>query len=139
MTTKRVILIIGGVVGGLSLLVLIFVGVIFGVAWYSVGNSDAAARAKDFLKNNEKLKSDIGEVKGFGALVGGSINVVSEEATLTIKVEGERKTVTASVNLIFVNGNTWRVASASYLNAAGQKVNLLDPYDTKARMPLLSA
>ena len=50
MTTKKIMLMIGGVVVVLGFLVACFVGVIVGVALYSVGNSEAAARAKDFLQ-----------------------------------------------------------------------------------------
>lgn len=137
MTTKRVVLTIGAVVATLALIVLIFVGGIFGIAWYQVGNSDAAARAKEFLRGSEKLKQDIGEVKSFGSFVGGKINVGDQggEATLSLKVEGERKTVNASVKLILSRGNTWRVSSASYQNAAGQTISLLDPYESKSLFP----
>jgi hypothetical protein len=140
MTTKRVLLAIGAVVGALGLLVLIFVVGIFGIGWYQIGKSDAAARAKEFLRHNEKLKQDIGEVKSFGNFVGGKINVGSQdgEATLDFKVEGERQTVRASVSLILLHGNTWRVSSASYKNSAGQTINLLDPYESRLLIPLLS-
>jgi hypothetical protein len=138
MTTRRAILSIVAVIGALLLLVVIFVAGLFGIASYQVSNSDAAARAKDFLRSNEKLKSDIGSIKSFGSLVDGSINVVTNEASLKLKVEGERTTVTASVNLVFLYGNTWRVSSASYVNSAGKTVSLLDPYDSKGSFPLLS-
>jgi hypothetical protein len=77
MTTKKIVLIVGGVVVVLGFLVACFVGVIVGVALYSVGNSEAAARAKDFLRNNEKLKMDIGEVRDFGSIITGSVNYES--------------------------------------------------------------
>ena len=54
MTTKKIVLIVVGVVAVLGLLAAIFVGAIVGFALYTVGNSEAAARSKDFLRNNEK-------------------------------------------------------------------------------------
>ena len=48
MTTKKIVLIIGGVVVVLGFLVICFVGAIVGFALYSVGNSEAASRAKRF-------------------------------------------------------------------------------------------
>ena len=57
MTTKKILLIVGGVVVVLGFLVVCFVGAIVGFALYQVGNSEAAARAKDFLRNSEKLKT----------------------------------------------------------------------------------
>src|SRR5436189_5907026 len=129
MTTRKIVLIVGSVVVVLGLLVVIFVGGIVGFALYQVGNSEAALKAKDFLRNSEKLKRDIGEVKDFGSIVTGSVNIQNGngEAALNLKVIGEHKTVTASVHLIMVSGSTWRVSSASYVNAAGQTVELLNP------------
>ena len=141
MTTKKIVLIIGGVVVVLGLLVVIFVGGIVGFALYQVGNSEAALKAKVFLVNSEKLKRDIGEVKDFGSIVTGSVSIHdgNGEATVNLKVVGEQKTVNASVHLVLVNGSTWRVSSASYVNASGQTVELLDPYDSKLITPLLIA
>ncbi len=49
MTTKKIVLIVGGVVVVLGFVVVLFVGGIVGLALYQVGNSEAAAKAKDFL------------------------------------------------------------------------------------------
>lgn len=141
MTTKKIVLIVATVVVVLALLAAVFVGGIVGFALYSVGNSEAAAKAKDFLRNSDKLTDDIGEVNDFGSIVTGSVNVVnnSGEATLHLKVIGERETVNASVDLIYTNGSAWRVSAASYVNSAGQTTDLLDPYDSKIPVPLLIA
>src|SRR6185503_2685019 len=141
MTTKKIVLIIGGVVVVLGLVVVVFVGGIAGLALYQVGNSEAAVRAKDFLRTNEKLKQDIGEVKDFGSIVTGSVNLENGhgEATLNLKVIGEQETVNASVHLLPASGSNWRVSSASYVNASGQSISLLDPYDSKVLAPLLIA
>ena len=138
MTTKKIVLIIGGVVVTLGFLVVLFVGGIVGFALYSVGNSEAAVKARDFLRNSDKLKSDIGEVKDFGSIVTGSVSVSNGEgeATLNLKVIGDRKTVNASVHLVMVSGRTWRVSSASYVNTSGQTVELLDPYESRIRLRL---
>lgn len=141
MTTKGIVLVVIGVIVAVGLIVAIFVGGIIGVALYSVSNSQAAATAKEFLRNNEKLKDDIGEVREFGSLVTGSVSINNDagEATINLKVVGEKKTVNASVNLVYVHGQAWRVSSASYVNASGQTVNLLDPYEVKQLIPLLVA
>lgn len=141
MTTKKIVLIVAAVVVVLALLAAVFVGGIVGVALYSVGNSEAAARAKDFLRTSDKLTDDIGEVTDFGSVVTGSVNVAnnSGEATLHLKVIGERKTVNASVDLIYTKGTAWRVSKASYVNASGQTIDLLDPYDSRIPVPLLIA
>jgi hypothetical protein len=141
MTTKKIVLIVGGVVATLGFLVVLFVGGIVGLALYSVGNSEAAVKAKDFLRNSDKLKSDVGEVKDFGSIVTGSVNIRNGEgeATLNLKVIGDRKTVNASVHLVMVSGRTWRVSSASYVNTSGQTVDLLDPYESRIRLRLLIA
>lgn len=141
MTTKKIVLIVGGVVVVLGFLVVCFVGAIVGFALYSVANSEAAARAQDFLRNNEKLKTEIGEVRDFGSIITGSVNFRNDsgEATLHLKVIGERKTVNATVDLALVKGSAWRVSSASYVNESGQTIDLLDPYDTQVLIPRLVA
>lgn len=141
MTTKKIVLIIATVVVALALIAAIFVGGIIGFTLYSVGNSEAAAKAKDFLRNSDKLKNDIGEVRDFGSIITGSAQVInnSGEASLHLKVIGERKTVNASVDLVYTNGSAWRVSGASYVNSQGQTIDLLDPYDSRIPVPLLTA
>jgi hypothetical protein len=141
MTTKKILLIVGAVVIALGLLAAVFVGGIVGFALYSVSNSEAATKAKDFLRNNEKLKNDIGAVKDFGSIVTGSVKIANGngEGTVNLKVIGERKTVNASVQLLLVNRGEWRVSSASYVNTAGQTIDLLDPFDANLSVLLLIA
>ena len=141
MTTKKIIIIVVAVVMVMGLLVVVFVGGIVGFAFYSIGHSEAAITAKDFLKNNQKLKDEIGDIKDFGSFVTGNINVHNDngDATLNIKVIGERKTVNASVDMVYRSGRPWRVSSATYVNDAGQTVNLLNPYDTHKFIPQLVA
>jgi hypothetical protein len=132
MTNRKIFLIIGGVLAVVVLFVLIFAGAIVGIAFYSIGNSQAADATRAFLRNNEKLKSDIGDVKDFGSIVTGSINVSNDsgQATINIKVIGSRETVNASANLIFIHGQDWRIISAAYVNKSGQTISLQDPYDS---------
>lgn len=141
MTTKKIVLIVGGVVLVLALLVVCFVGGIVGFALYQIANSEATAKSKDFLRNSEKLKAETGPVKDFGSIVTGSVNLHNGngDATLHLKVIGDRKTVNATVDLVLVKGGTWRVSSASYVNETGQTIDLLDPYDTKRLIPRLIA
>src|ERR1043165_2583383 len=112
---------------------------LFGVL--SDNNSEPAEKAKTYLRNNEKLKQDVGEVQNFGNIVTAAINDRNgnSEVTLKLKVIGEKKTVNATVDLMLVQGNSWRVTSASYVNSNGQSVKLLDPYETKVLIPSLTA
>jgi archaellum component FlaG (FlaF/FlaG flagellin family) len=139
MTAKKIVQIVGSALAGLVVLMLVFLLAIVGFGLYTVKNSEPAEKAQDFLRKNEKLKQDIGEVKNFGNIVMASINDRdgNTEVTMKLKVFGERKTVNASVDLMLVQGNTWRITSASYVNANGQKIELLDPYDTKVLIPSL--
>jgi hypothetical protein len=141
MTTKRLMLIVGGVVIAIGLLIVVFVGGIVGFALYTVGNSDAAMTAKEFLRSNERLKDDIGEVRDFGTFVSGSVNIHNSNgtATLSLKVIGERRSVNASVDLVYRDGRQWRVTAASYRNEAGQTVDLLNAYEAQQPIPLLVA
>ena len=140
MTTKKILLMIGGVVLALAFLVICFVGAIVGFALYSVSNSEAASRARDFLRNNEKLRADIGTVKDFGSIVTGNIGISDKtgSAMLHFKVIGERKTVNATVQLVLSN-RVWFVTEASYVNSSGQVVALLNPYESKIPIPRLVA
>jgi len=114
-----------------AVLVGVFVGGITLFSRYSLGTSDAAITAKDFLRKNEQLKQDIGEVKDFGTFVSNlSVGDGTGTATLGLEVIGERRTVKATVELLYRNGYPWRVVSASYKNEAGATVDLLNPYDS---------
>ena len=141
MTTKKILLIVGGVVVVLGFLVVCFVGAIIGIALYSTNKSESASRARDFLRHNEKLQADIGPVKDFGNIVTGGLNVQNGArgaVTLHLKVIGERQTVNATVELLQRN-QEWSVIGASYVNSSGLTVNLLDPYDSKIIIPRLVA
>ena len=131
MSTKKIILIIAGILGVLGLVVALFVGAITFFVFRTISNSDAAETARTFLRNNETLKQDIGEVKDFGWFVTGQINVQNAdgEATLHFKVVGERKTVNATVGLSYRSNRNWRVTSASY-ERDGQTINLLEAYES---------
>lgn len=134
MTTKKILLIVGGIVAVLGLLVALFVGGIVWIAFSTIGKSEAAVAAKTFLQQNERLKSDIGDVRDFGFLVTGNINSHNSdgEATLNLKVIGAKKTVPATVNLTYRGGREWVVVKAAYENDAEQTVSLLNPYETDA-------
>ena len=129
MSTKKIVLIIAGVLAVLGLIVILFVG---GIAWFTfhtIGNSEAAEAARTFLRNNEILKRDIGEVKDFGSLISGNINVQNTdgEATLHLKVYGEKRTVNARVDLSYRNNRSWRVTGASY-DKDGETIDLVQGY-----------
>ena len=141
MIKKKSVFVVGGVVVALALLTTIFIVVIVFLGLYTVKNSESAEKAQDYLRRSEKLKQDIGEVQKFGNIVTAAINDRNgnSEVTLKLKVFGERQTVNATVDLMLVQGNAWRVTSASYVNSNGQTVKLLDPYDTKVQIPSLTA
>ena len=136
MTTKKIILIIAGILGVLLLVVAVFVGVITWFVFHTIGTSEAAETARTYLRSNEVLKQDIGEVKDFGSFVTGNINVQNSngEATLHLKVVGERKTVNATVDLSYRSNRNWRVTGASY-ERDGQTIDLMKPYETPTASP----
>ena len=141
MTTKKIVIIVAAVVFTVGLLVLTFVGAVVGIAFYSIGKSEAAMTAKDFLRNNERLRADVGTVQDFGSFITGNINIHNGDgnAVLNLKVIGERRTVNASVELSYQSGRPWRVTAASYKNEAGEIVDLLSAFETKTTIPLLVA
>jgi hypothetical protein len=139
MTTKKILIIVVAIVLVVGLIVVVFVGGIIGVAFYSIGRSEAAETARSYLRTNERLKQDIGEIKDFGKIVTGNvqINNGSGTATINIKVIGERQTVNASVDLIYRNGRPWQVTAASYEDNKGQTIELLNPYKGQQLLPRL--
>ncbi len=141
MTTKKIVIIAAAVAFTVGLLVVLFVGGIVGIAFYSIGKSEAAVTAKDFLRNNERLKQDVGTIKDFGSFITGNINIHNSDgdAVLSLKVIGERRTVNATVELVYRSGRPWRVTAASYKNEAGEIVDLLSAFETQRLLSLLVA
>jgi hypothetical protein len=129
MTTKKLVIIVGSIVAGVVVAGALLIGGIVGVAFYSIGKSEAAATAKNFLRSNEKLIEDIGEVRDFGFFITGNVKVDGSDgvATLNLKVIGARRTVNATVDLAYTGGRDWRVIDASYETETGQTVNLMRP------------
>jgi Na+-translocating ferredoxin:NAD+ oxidoreductase RnfG subunit len=130
MSTKKIILIIAGILGVLALVVALFVGGIFWFVFHTIGSSEAAEASRTYLRNNEVLKQDIGEVKDFGSFVTGNINFANGdgEATLYLKVIGEKREVNARVDLSYRNNQKWRVTGASY-DRDGRTIDLMKPYE----------
>ena len=127
MTTKKLVIIVGSIVAVVVVLGALLVGGIIGVAFYSIGKSEAAETAKNFLRSNEKLTEEIGEVRDFGFFVTGNVKVdgSSGVARLHLKVVGAKSTVPATVDLAYTGGRDWRVTDASYESENGQTINLM--------------
>lgn len=136
MSTKKILLIIGGVVAVLALIVALVAGGIVWFALYTIGNSEAAETARTYLRSNQILKRDIGEVKDFGSIVTGSVNTQNGdgEASLYLKVIGEKRTVNVRVDLSYRNNRSWRVTGASY-DRDGNTVDLMEGYGTPTPTP----
>ena len=130
MSTKKIVLIIVGIITVLGLIVALFVGGIAFFVFRTIGHSEAADTARTYLRNNEKLKQDIGEVNDFGSIVSGNINVRNGDgvASLYLKVYGANKTVNARVDLQYRNNRNWRVTDASY-ESDGKTIELMQPYE----------
>ena len=129
MSTKKILLIIAGVVIVLGLIVALLVGGIVFFVFRTIGTSEAAETARTYLRNNEALKQEIGEVKDFGWLVSGNINVTNGDgvATLYLKAIGEKGEANTRVDLGYRNNREWRVTGASYTRD-GKTVDLMQAY-----------
>ena len=129
MSTKKILLIIAGVVIVLGLIVALLVGGIVFFVFRTIGTSEAAETARTYLRNNEALKQEIGEVKDFGWLVTGNINVTNGDgvATLYLKAIGEKGEPNTRVDLGYRNNRQWRVTGASYTRD-GKTVDLMQAY-----------
>lgn len=139
MSTKKIIIILVVVAVAIGLVIAIFIGGIVGIALYSIGNSQAAVVAREFLRNNERLKQDIGTVNDFGSIVTGNINTENGNggANLYLKVIGEKKTVNATVQLLQRRGGEWRVVEATYQDDSGRIIDLLNAYQGKNYPPFI--
>ena len=129
MSTKKILLIIAGVVIVLGLIVALCAGGIVFFVFRTIGTSEAAETARTYLRNNEALKQEIGEVKDFGWLVTGNINVTNGDgvATLYLKAIGEKGEANTRVDLGYRNNRQWRVTGASYTRD-GKTVDLMQAY-----------
>jgi len=129
MSTKKILLIIAGVVIVLGLIVALCAGGIVFFVFRTIGTSEAAETARTYLRNNEALKQEIGEVKDFGWLVTGNINVTNGDgvATLYLKAIGEKGEANTRVDLGYRNNRQWRVTGASYTRN-GKTVDLMQAY-----------
>jgi Na+-translocating ferredoxin:NAD+ oxidoreductase RnfG subunit len=129
MSTKKIILMIAGIVAVLALIVALFVGAIAWFTFHTIANSEAAEAARTFLRSNEILKQDIGEVKDFGSIITGNISTQNAdgEATLYLKVIGEKRNVNVRVDLSYRNNRSWRVTGASY-ERDGNTIDLVQGY-----------
>jgi glutamate/tyrosine decarboxylase-like PLP-dependent enzyme len=136
MSTKRVLLIVAAIILVLGLIVAAFAGGITFYVFHKIGTSEAANTARDYLRNSEVLKQDIGEVKDFGSFITGNINVVNGDgvATLYLKVYGEKEDVKARVDLTYRDNRNWRVTAASY-EKDGRTIDLMQPYDEPPPAP----
>ena len=129
MTTRKIVLIVVGIIGVLTLIVALVLG---GIGWFvfrTIGNSEAAETARTYLRNSQILKQDIGEVKDFGSFVTGNISAANGdgEATLYLKVIGEKRNVNARVDLSYRSNRSWRVTGASY-ERDGKTIDLMQGY-----------
>ena len=129
MSTKKILLIIAGVVIVLGLIVALLAGGIVFFVFRTIGTSEAAETARTYLRNNEALKQEIGEVKDFGWLVTGNVNVTNGDgvATLYLKAVGEKGEANTRVDLGYRNNREWRVTGASYTRD-GKTVDLMQAY-----------
>ncbi len=140
MNTKKIVLVVVGIIAGLCLIGALVGGAIIGGIFYGIGHSQAAQTAQIFLRQNEKLKQDVGDIKDFGTFATGAINALDNDgaAIINLKVIGVRRTTNAAVHLLYRNGHDWRVVSATYKNAAGSTIELAGNYESEERPDLES-
>jgi thiol-disulfide isomerase/thioredoxin len=131
MTTKRALLIASGVVAAIALVVALVAGSVVGFAFYTLDRSAAAQTAKTFLRQNERLKQEIGGVRDFGYFTTGNIGSAGApgNAELRLKTIGANRTVNTTVLLSTREGHDWRVVDAYFDDASGQRIYLTKNFD----------
>jgi thiol-disulfide isomerase/thioredoxin len=135
MSTKKAVLVAVGILSAVALVVALFAGAIVGFVFYTIGNSGAAQTAKTFLRQNDKLRREIGEVRDFGYFTTGDIKTQGSMGTaeLRMKVIGATKNVNTTVDLSLGRGE-WRVVDAFYDDESGQRIFLTKAFDEPAAM-----
>ena len=135
-TIRKAIYVVFGIIAAILLAGTLVVGGIFLFTFRAVGNSQAANTARNYLRNNETLKKDIGEVKDFGWFIVFDFNNREQDgdATLWIKVIGEKKTVGPEVKLAYHENGPWQVTGASY-DRDGTTVDLMQGSAPAASRP----
>jgi len=98
---------------GVGLIIFIlFVRILFVII---IPQTDAYEVAKNYIKQSETIKNQLGEVKGFGLIPLGGIqkssdaNGVKGSASLKIIIKGERKFKEVSVEVIKKANSDWKV------------------------------
>ena len=80
-------------------------------------NSNAYKAAVSQLKTNPQIQQDLGKIKGLGLLRSGSISTTSTgdatsgEAQFSFTINGEKKYVDVTVNLIKGSETDWQIVS----------------------------
>ena len=129
MGKKRAILAIVGLLAGLLVVVALVGGAIVGAVFYTIDHSVAAHTAKDFLRHNQRLRHDIGDVRDFGYFTTGDIKTQGSLGTaeLRLKTIGARKSVNATVDLA-MRRDAWSVIDAYYADDSGARVYLTNNF-----------
>lgn len=130
MSTKKVVLVAAGILSAIALVIALFAGAVVGFVFYTIGNSAAAQTAKTFLRQNEKLRRQIGGVRDFGYFTTGDIKTQGSGGTaeLRMKVIGASGNVNTTIALAQGRGE-WRVVDAFYDDASGQRIFLTKAFD----------
>ena len=82
-----------------------------------IRNSDAYNAATEYLKTDTKIRTEVGNVNGFGLIPEGAVQVTSHNgvksgnATLAIIVEGNKRYMDVIIDLVKLPGEPWTVTN----------------------------
>lgn len=85
------------------------------VAVFILSNSAAYSAATQYLQSDSRIQNEVGDIKGFGLIPTGSVQVStingieSGHATFEIIVRGSKKYKDVTVDLQKTSGNSWTV------------------------------
>ena len=82
---------------GIAVGVLILLLVVQSILYFVVSNTDAYVAAKQYVLSSDRIRNEIGNVRGFGLIPSGSISVSSNsqgetgEAVINLLVKGDKR------------------------------------------------
>jgi hypothetical protein len=98
-----------------SILVVLILGISFLSNW-TKRTSEAFREAKAFIEVNQQIKTDIGDIKGYGIKIEGNYNSPKGSSDFTFDVSGSKKTARINVKLDKSELGRWTVSHWKYVS-----------------------
>lgn len=96
--------------------IIIFILLVQTILILVIPNTDAYSSAKAYIRNDEKLKTELGNINGFGLIATGGIQTTTDSygeygnATINLTVKGNKKFKDITVYIVkYADSAEWKV------------------------------